>query len=234
MHIASVLDDCETVLFLSAGQRSLDDWRDGWKEGRSAKNKLLGTTTWHIDRHAPISVTRTEDQPLASAYNQAQELYLLETFDKYKCAKEYELMRNFMVTFEGMDGTDRGAMSREFFYLNFEACISGMYKGSSLLTGDRGRLIPTNDDNLMDADAFRCLGKMIAHAVRHGCRGLPGLSPAIKHYLVRGQGLSFIENECLPPPISIDDVADVKLYNLLAKVLAHPSLVLAYYSYSSY
>jgi len=57
----------------------------------------------------------------------------------------------------------------------------------------------------------------IAHAVRHGCHGLPGLSPAIKYYLVHAQGLTFIEDDC--PPVSIDDVDDENLYRLLAKVL---------------
>ena len=194
---------------MSDGQKSLEDWRNGWKDELSAKNKLHGTTKWTIDRHVPISVARTEDQASAPA-----EEYLMATFDNYKHAKDLDLMRNFMVTFKGMAGTDRGALSREFFYLTFEACISGTYKGSSLMTGDRGRLLPAKDDNLMDA--FRCLGMTIAHAVRHGCRGFPGLSPAIKHYLVRGQKMFFIENEC--PPVSIDDVDDVKLYNLLAKV----------------
>jgi len=123
-------------------------------------------------------------------------------------------MRDLMVTFNGVVGTDRGALSREFFYLMFEACVSGTYKGVRLMSGDRGRLVPTGDDNLVDA--FRCLGMAIAHAARHGCRGLPGLSPAVKYYLVRGRGLTFIEDEC--PPVSIDDVDDENLYRLLAKV----------------
>jgi len=124
-------------------------------------------------------------------------------------------MRDLMVTFDGQVGTDRGALSREFFYLVFEACVSGTYKGVELMSGERGRLIPANDDSLIEA--FRCLGMALAHAVRHGCRGLPGLSPAVKYYLVRGQGLAFIEDEC--PPISIDDVDDENLYHLLTKVL---------------
>ena len=195
---------------MSDGQKPLDDWRESWKTDLSSKNKLRGTTKWTIDRQVPVSVADTGDQASAPA---AQE-YLMATFDKYKNAKIHELMREFMVSFEGMIGTDRGALSREFFYLTFEACISGTYKQSKLMVGDRGRLMATNDDNLMDA--FMCLGMVIAHAVRHGCRGLPGLSPAIIYYLVRGQGMSFIENEC--PPVSIDDVHDENLYGLLSKV----------------
>jgi len=132
-------------------------------------------------------------------------------------------MRDFVVIFDGMVGVDRGALSREFFHLTLEACVSGTYKDVSLLTGSReaDRLIPTNDDNLMDA--FNCIGMVVAHAVRHGCRGLPGLSPAVKHYLVRGQGLQSIEDLC--PPVSIDDVADVKLYCLLSEVNSSLSIL---------
>jgi len=189
--------------------KPLEDWRNDWKNALRAENKLQGSTKWTIDRHALAAVTRTDDQ--ASLPDQE---YLMATFDKYKHSKPHELMRNFMVSSEGMVSTDRGAISREFFYLTFEACISGTYKGSPLMIGDRGRLIPTDYENPMDA--FKCLGMMIAHAVRQGCRGLHGLSPAIKYYLVCGQGMSFIENDC--PPVSIDDVFDEKLYCLLAKV----------------
>ena len=195
---------------LSGGQKPLDDWREDWKADLSSQNKLRGKTKWTIDRQAPVSLRDTGDQASAP---EAQE-YLMTTFDKYKNAKIHELMREFEVSFDGMDGVDRGALSREFFYLTFEACISGTYKQLPLMVGDRGRLIPTNVDNLMDA--FMCLGMVIAHAVRHGCRGLPGLSPAIIYYLVHGQGMSFIENDC--PPVSIDDVHDETLYGLLAKV----------------
>jgi len=197
-------------LALSDGGKSLDEWRLGWEDTLRASNKLQ-TTKWTVDRHAASTMTR----PASAADQRDADEFLRDTFDKYKHAKDHELMRNFMVTFDRMAGTDRGALSREFFYLVFEACISGTYKGIRLMIGERGRLIPTNDDNIMDA--FRCLGMAMAHAVRHGCRGLPGLSPAVKYYLVRGQGLTFIEDDF--PPLSIDDVEDGNLYRLLAKVL---------------
>ena len=200
-------------MLLSDGHKPLEHWSDAWKEQLRAKNKS-GTTRWTVDRQAAIA----ENQASAQASGQAEE-YLMAVFDKYKHAKDNELMRDFMVTFDSMVGTDRGALSREFFYLTFEACVSGVYKGQPLMIGDRGRLIPNNDDSLMDAHAFKCLGIMIAHAVRHGCRGLPGVSPVIKYYLVRGQGQSFSEDDC--PPVSIDDVYDDELYRLLAKVLAN-------------
>jgi len=207
--------DGEMFAFLSDdGRRSVDEWRVSWVEHLRANNRLL-TTTWTVDRQAATSSSSSaRDQLRASANSHAEE-FLMATFDRYKHAKEHELMRDLMVKFIGMDGTDRGALSREFFYLTFEACVSGTYKGSRLMIGERGRLIPTNDDNVLEA--FRCLGMAIAHAVRHGCRGLPGLSPAVKYYLVRGQGLTFIEYDC--PPVSIDDVDDKHLYCLLSKVL---------------
>ena len=142
-----------TCLFLTDGLKSLDDWREGWKDALGATNKMQ-TTRWTVDRQ---SASYLADQASANATDRCShaEEFLVATFDKYKHAKEHELMRQLMVTFAGMPGTDRGAISREFFYLTFEACISGTYKGTRLMTGERGRLIPTNDDSTMDA--FRCL-----------------------------------------------------------------------------
>ena len=139
-------------LFVTDGQKSLDDWRDGWKDDLRATSRTQ-TTKWTVDRQSASLVARAEDQASATGHSHAEE-FLMATFDKYKHAKDHELMREFMVTFDGMPGTDRGALSREFFYLTFEACISGTYKGSWLMSGERGRLIPTNDDNLVAA--FRC------------------------------------------------------------------------------
>jgi len=69
---------------------------------------------------------------------------------------------------------------------------------------------------MTDHRAFFFLGRMIVHAVINDCKGLPGLSPAIVHYLVSGKGFTQLEDS--HPPLSIDDVADPQLKQLLLKV----------------
>lgn len=123
------------------------------------------------------------------------------------------LRRPSSVIFIGEEGQDFGALSREFFFITFEAVISGMYKSWNFLEGKRGHLIP---NAMTDHRAFFFLGRMIVHAVINDCKGLPGLSPAIVHYLVSGKGFTQLEDS--HPPLSIDDVADPQLKQLLLKV----------------
>lgn len=142
----------------------------------------------------------------------------------YANAKSKTLSRIFTVTFVGEKGTDFGALTREFFFIAFEAVISGMFKSERFLEGERGHLIP---NAMTDCRAFTSLGRMIVHAVINDCKGLPGLSPAIVHYLVSGKSVTKLEDS--HPPLHIDDVADPQLKQLLQKV--HISLALKERSY---
>jgi hypothetical protein len=169
---------------------SISDWIEKVKE-----TKKDGETKWRIDR-------KRSD-------------YLQSVSEKYENAREYELRRDLMVIFEGEEAIDRGALTKEFFYLSFETAITGHFKDCKLMIGERGHLLPdATTDHLVHA--FKFLGMMLAHAVKSGCRGMPGLSPAIVHYLIHGSSLAFIED--LQPPVTIDDVADKELRTLLTEL----------------
>jgi hypothetical protein len=152
-------------------------------------------TTWRINRNAPD--------------------FLEAVHDKYKKTKYNELRRKMFIKFEGEEGIDRGALTKDFFYICFKRVNNDRYKDCHMMTGEPGHLIPESTAEHL-VDGYKFVGMMIAHAVRNGCRGLPGLSPAIKHYLIFGEGPAFIEE--LAPPVCFDDVADAGLRGLLTKV----------------
>lgn len=190
--------------------RTIDEWIDEVK-GRSVNPGLF--TTWEFDRRADDFLEDVADR------------YLRENIDR-------ELSRDFRVRFTGEQGIDRGALTREFFHLALETVASGTFKDCSLMIGERGHLLPDHTSHHL-SHGYKFVGMLIAHAVRNGCRGLVGLSPAIQHYLVhacgKGRGIAFVEE--LLPPVCIDDVADPELRSLLQKVskrIFHRSVVAAY------
>lgn len=170
--------------------RSIEEWIEDIE-----KDAQTGKTLWRVNRH--------------------ENDFLQTVFEKYTKAKPHELSRKFEVLFEEEQGIDRGALTREFFHIGFEQTMEEKYKDSRLMVGERGCILP--EASTRDyAKAYECLGKMIAHAVRHGCYGFPGLSPAIQTYLIYGDSSCDIES--LFPPISISDVVEDDLFAVLAKV----------------
>ena len=155
----------------------------------------MGKTKWRIERKA-------ED-------------FLESVFVQYEKARERALKRTLAITFEGEAGFDAGGLTKEFFSLAFEAVVSRTYKDCPLFEGQRGHFIPTATTEHL-VDAYRYLGMMVAHAAKHDCRGLPGLSPAIRHHIVQGHGPATINESA--HLITIDDVADTGLKNLLVQV----------------
>jgi hypothetical protein len=82
------------------------------------------------------------------------------------------------------------------------------------MVGEKGHILPeASAEHLIHA--FEFIGKMIAHAVKNGCHGFPGLSPAIQHYVVYGNP-TFLEDTM--PPVSIDDIAEKNLQDLMYKL----------------
>jgi hypothetical protein len=173
---------------------------DGWIEEMRQRSPNPGLcTTWEVDRHCCD--------------------FLDIIADRYLHANDRELNRDFQVRFTGEQGIDRGALTREYFHLTCEKVLSDKFKNCALMIGKRGHLLPDHaTDHLVYG--YKFVGMLIAHAVRNGCRGLPGLSPAIQHYLVhgcgKGRGIAFVEELC--PPVCTDDVADEELRTLLCKV----------------
>ena len=159
------------------------------------QTKTDGKTKWRLDRHS--------------------HLFLQMACEKYDIAKVHELQRDLEIIFEGEKGMDRGALTREFFYVAFQCTMENKFKDMQLMVGDEGHVLPDATGEYL-THAFECIGKMIAHAVYNGCRGLPGLSPALQSYLVYGSGPGHIEE--LRPPVSIDDVCEPNLHEVLSKV----------------
>ena len=141
--------------------------------------------------------------------------FLESVFAEYEKARERVLRRPLEITFEGEEGVDAGGLTKEFFHLAFEAVVSRTYKDCPMFEGKRGHFIPSAATEHL-VNGYKYLGMMIVHAAQNGCRGLPGLSPAIQHYIVHGEGPATIEDTA--HLVSIDDVADTGLRNLLVKV----------------
>lgn len=141
--------------------------------------------------------------------------FLESVFVQYEKARDRVLRRPLKIRFEEEAGVDAGGLTKEFFSLAFQAVVSRTYKDCQMFEGERGHLIPSSTSEHL-VNGYKYIGMMIVHAARNGCRGLPGLSPAVQHYIVQGEGPSTIED--VAHLATIDDVADTALRNLLVKV----------------
>jgi len=72
----------EVFAILGDGQRTLDEWRDGWKNVLTANNKMQ-VTKWTVDRQAASLV----DQASVAGHCGHAEEFLMAMFDKYKHAR---------------------------------------------------------------------------------------------------------------------------------------------------
>jgi len=141
--------------------------------------------------------------------------FLESVFAEYEKARERTLRRRLEITFEGEAGVDAGGLTREFFYLAFEAVVGRTFKDCAMFEGKRGHFIPSATAEHLTS-GYKCAGMMMVHAALNECRGLPGLSPVIQHYLVHADGPASIED--MVHLITLDDVADTGLKHLLDKV----------------
>jgi len=64
---------------------------------------------------------------------------------------------------------------------------------------------------------FRFVGVLVVQAVRRGCRGLPGLCNAVRHFLAAGARISAVGRSLAL--VTLDDVADLELRAVLVKVI---------------
>lgn len=138
-------------------------------------------------------------------------------FPLYERMSSKNLRRIAALKFSGEEGTDMGALTREFFFITLEAVVSGTFKGQKVLVGSRGHLIP---NPMVDCRCFTYLGRVIVHAIVNGSKGLCGLSPAIVHYFVCNTSATSLEDS--HPPLSVEDVDDAQLRQLVEKVMSFP------------
>lgn len=129
-------------------------------------------------------------------------------------------MALFQVSFAGEEGIDAGGLTREFFHIVFRMLIAETPSicNRQLFHGRcRGHLLPTIDaDLVLKWRVFWFVGVVTVQAVRTGCRGLPGLCDALRGFLAMGARMNDISK--LMDYLSVDDVADDDLRNLLMKV----------------
>lgn len=133
----------------------------------------------------------------------------------------YRLLSLLQVTFVAEEGLDEGGLTREFFNLLFRTLTLDFetIQSRQVFHGrEPGRLLPSIDADLVaECRVFRFIGIVTVQAARAGCRGPPGLCNGVRHFLADGAQMSSIKrlmNEC----VSIDDVADDELRELLFKV----------------
>ena len=124
--------------------------------------------------------------------------------------------RQLNVTFVSEAAFDGGVVSREFFFIVFEALLSRQMCGRCAFYGAREHLPPTVDHTLTKRRAFRFVGVLVVQSARRGCHGLPGLSEAVRHFLAAGARISAVGRSLAL--VTLDDVADLELRAVLVKV----------------
>ena len=125
--------------------------------------------------------------------------------------------RQLNVSFVSEAAFDGGVVSREFFFIVFEALLSRQMCGRCAFYGAREHLPPTVDHTLTKSRAFRFVGVLVmVQSARRGCHGLPGLSEAVRHFLAAGARISAVGRSLAL--VTLDDVADLELRAVLVKV----------------
>jgi len=159
-----------------------------------------------------------DDEQFEVLIDRTSPTFIDSLFDLYD-QTPVDLMRGrqLNVTFIGEAGIDGGAVSREFFFVVFEALLSQPICGRCAFQGVRGHLLPTIDHTLTERRVFRFVGVLVVQAARRGCRGLPGLCDAVRHFLAAGARISAVGRSLTL--VTLDDVADLDLRAILVKVL---------------
>ena len=210
MNAASGLHDCELNHVLISS-RMVDELPSSWSRTVVVTTAephwwlLVGVEEVDEDVQFDLLIDRTSDRFVDS---------LFAPFDE----TPVELMRgrSLNVTFVCEAGIDGGVVSREFFFIVFEALLSRQICDLCAFYGARGHLPPTIDQTLTNRSAFRLVGVLVVQAERCGCRGLPGLSDAVRHFLIVGARISAVGRSLAL--VNLDDVTVLELRAVLVKV----------------
>lgn len=130
------------------------------------------------------------------------------------------LKKTPMVHFRGEAGIDRGALFKEFAETTLKALVMDQVEeGGPLFEGSHGHRLPVASKVHLMNRMFQVFGKALAHSLLHGGPGVKGLSPALKYALT-----SRIQQEDIQAanfPITVEDIPDPQLQELLRKVGSH-------------
>lgn len=134
---------------------------------------------------------------------------------KYK-NPTFDLGGDLSVEFRSFDtdelGVDAGGPTKEFFKELMKELQTGNYKGVRFFEGENDHLTPIYDYDLLSSGIFQIIGKMVLHSVLNGCRGIAGLSTAVKSYILTGSRdtiLEFLTVEDIPDPCLRESLKEV-------------------------
>lgn len=137
-------------------------------------------------------------------------------------ASNFSLTAEPKVRFEGEAGVGSGPV-REFFPLSMQLLEEGLPdvfepdKRLLIFEGQEDHKVPRQEPLLRQTGLFVAAGKMIAHLALHGGPGIYGISPAVVHYW-SVEDVSVEELAGNRPPVSLEDIPDVHLREILNEV----------------
>ena len=141
--------------------------------------------------------------------------FINQVIGKYKNPK-FDLGCGLTVEFRsfGADelGVDAGGPTKEFFKELMNELENGGFKGIRFFEGEKDHLTPIYDYDMLPSGIFKIVGKMILHSVLNGCRGIAGLSSAVKSFLLTGSRdaiLEFLTVEDIPDPCLRESFCEV-------------------------
>lgn len=127
------------------------------------------------------------------------------------------------VRFEEEDAVGSGPV-REYLSIAMNILDEGMSSSGSkkllFFEGQMDHRLPVHNQSLRATGMFKALGKMLGHSILHGGPGLHGVSPAVKCYMATDR--SAVETQSLP--LTLEDVPDLELRNMIATVINAPLL----------
>ena len=101
---------------------------------------------------------------------------IILAFYKKSLPDKAKLRKKLLVTFQGEDGVDAGALSAEFFQLALDQIKKRLFQGKP------ERVLPIKDST--KAMLFQIAGMITVHSLVQGGPGFPCLSPAVYHYML--------------------------------------------------
>ena len=186
---------------LDSGNQEVQQVADAWDALRRFQEEVVETSK----PQQLFTISRMED---------SEELKR-DILVNYKSTKT-NLKARPRVRFEEEEGVESGPV-REFLLSAMKIADEGIGSTSKpvlFFEGDRDRRLPLHDHSLRLTGAFKAIGRIIGHCALHGGPALHGLSPAIKYYLAN-PAVDLVES---PPPISVEDLPDTDLRQLITEV----------------
>jgi hypothetical protein len=127
------------------------------------------------------------------------------------------------VRFEEEDAVGSGPV-REYLSIAMNILDEGVSSSGSkkilFFEGQKDHRVPVHNQSLRLTGMFKALGKMLGHSILHGGPGLHGVSPVVKCYMATDR--SAAETQSLP--LTLEDLPDLELRNMIATVINAPLL----------